>query len=122
MRWFNLVLRAFKIPEEFISWFWMMYERLGIMIVINKYRSEVMKVERGFMEGHPPSMAAFVISMIPLMNNLEEVLTGIITPDEKKHKIKLFADDMKLFIRKEEEIKEAYEVIVRFEDVSGLDA
>ena len=28
---------------------------------------------------------------------------------------------LQLFIRKEEEIKEAYEVIVRFEDVSGLE-
>jgi hypothetical protein len=118
LRWFNLVMKALKIPQEFISWFWMMYERLGIMIVINRYKSEVMKVERGFMEGHPPSMAAFVISMIPLMNNLEEVLTGIVTPDEKKHKIKLFADDMKLFIKKEE-IGEAQKVIVRFEVVSG---
>ena len=121
LRWFNLVMKAFKIPEEFISWFWMMYEKLGIMIVINRCKSEVMKVERGFMEGHPPSMAAFVISMIPLMTNLEEILTGIVTPDEKKHKIKLFADAMKLFIKREEEIEEAYNVIVRFEEVSGLE-
>ena len=56
-----------------------------------------MKVERGFMEGHPPSMAAFVVSMIPLMKNLEEILTGV-RIEGKQHRIKLFVDDMKLLI------------------------
>ena len=46
LRWFNLVMIAMKIPEEFISWFWMMYKDLGIMIVINKCKSDIMKVER----------------------------------------------------------------------------
>ena len=33
LRWFNLVMKAMRIPEEFIAWFWMMYKDLGIMIV-----------------------------------------------------------------------------------------
>ena len=46
---------------------------------------------------HPPSMAAFVVSLIPLMYYLEEKIVGITTLDQKNHKIKLFADDLKLF-------------------------
>ena len=76
LRWFDLVMRALHIPEEFIEWFWMMYKNLGIMLVINNVRSDVMKVKRGFMEGHPPSMAAFVVGMIPLMKSLEDKLTN----------------------------------------------
>ena len=69
------------LPKEYINWFWTMYRNLGIKIVVNGYLSNMLEVKRGFMEGHPPSMAAFVISMIPLMNKLESVITGITTQD-----------------------------------------
>ena len=91
------------------------------MIVINQCKSEIIKVERGFMEGHPPSMAAFVVSMIPLMNHLEECLTGIRIDEGRNHKIKLFADDMKIFLGNLSEIETAYNVIGKFEEVSGLE-
>ena len=100
LRWFNLVLKRLNLPEQFINWFWMMYNELGIMIVINKFKSEVLKVERGFMEGHPPSMAAFVMAIIPLMIALESVISGITISDGSTHKLKVFADDLKLFLKK----------------------
>ena len=121
LRWFDLVMRALNIPDEFIEWFWMMYKDLGIMIVLNNFRSDIMKVERGFMEGHPPSMAAFVVGMIPLMNSLEEKLIGIKIDEGKTHRIKLFADDMKIFIANRREIDTAYNIIEKFEKVSGLE-
>jgi hypothetical protein len=76
---------------------------------------------RGFMEGHPPSMAAFVVSLIPLMHSLEERLTGIVTLNAKTHKLKMFADDLKLFIKDVGEIDQIYEVICHFEEISGLE-
>ena len=39
------------------------------------------------MEGHPASMAAFVVALIPMMIALEEVMSGIVTPDEKGTKL-----------------------------------
>ena len=45
------------------------------------------------MEGHPPSMVAFLVGLIPLMIELEQKMNGIQTWDNKKHKLKLFADD-----------------------------
>ena len=119
LRWFNLVMMKFGIPKKFIDWFWMMYSDLGIIIVINNYKSKVLKIERGFMEGHPPSMAAFVVSMIPLMIGLERVLAGI-TVKSYTHKVKAFADDLKLFIKDIKEIQLSYEVIEAFEKISGL--
>ena len=80
-----------------------------------------MKVNRGFMEGHPPSMAAFVVSMIPLMKTMEEILIGIKIKDGSIYKIKMFADDMKLFIAETKEIESAYNIIEKFEKVSGLE-
>ena len=120
LRWFNLVMKHLKIPQEFIDWFWAMYRDLYIFIVINKYKSDRVFIKRGFMEGHPPSMAAFVISMIPMMTALEEKMIGIVTPDDKIHKIKLFADDLKCFIKDIDEIDKIYDVICKFEHVSGL--
>ena len=119
-RWFNLVLRYMEVPEEFIQWFWTMYHNLHVVIVLNKYKSNKIDVKRGFLEGHCPSMAAFVVSLIPLMSALEEKLTGIEAAGIGNQKIKLFADDLKVFIRNTSEIKSVYEVICRFEKVSGL--
>ena len=121
LRWFNLVMTRLEVPQEFIDWFWAMYSELFIVLVINRYKSEKIFIHRGFMEGHPPSMAAFVISLIPLMCSLEEVMVGIKTPDDKNHKIKMFADDLKVFISDLGEIDSVYDVICKFETVSGLE-
>ena len=120
LRWFDLVMRRFNIPAEFVEWFWTMYRKLGVMVVINRYKSDILQVKRGFMEGHPPSMAAFVVTMIPLMKALEMVVSGITTPDDQVHKVKVFADDLKLFLGNLEEIKDCYDMIEGFEKISGL--
>lgn len=120
LRWFNLVMKGLGFPPQFIQWFWTMYKDLTVTIVINKYKSESIPVRRGFMEGSPPSMAAFVLCLAPLMVALEEVLAGIQTSDDKVHKVKAFADDMKLFVSDPEEITSAFNVICKFEAVSGL--
>ena len=120
LRWFNLVMKRFGIPIGFIDWFWMMYKNLGKMIVIYDFKSEIMQVKRGFMEGHPPSMGAFVISMIPLMIALEGTISGIMTPDLTEHKVKAFADDLKVFIADLREISMCYNEIEKFEVISGL--
>ena len=119
-RWFNLVLRNMEVPEKFIQWFWTMYNNLHVVIVLNKFKSNKINVKRGFLEGHCPSMAAFVVSLIPLMHALEERLDGIETAGIGRQKIKMFADDLKLFLRNTDEIETVYEVICRFEKVSGL--
>ena len=87
-------MKHLGVPQRFIDWFWTMYKDLYVILVLNKYKSDKIYVERGFMEGHPPSMAAFVVSLIPLMHSLEEKLTGIVTLNAKTHKLKMFADDL----------------------------
>ena len=120
-RWFNLVMMRLEIPQPFIDWFWMMYKDLYVLIVLNKFKSDKIYVERGFMEGHPPSMAAFVVSLIPMMHAIEDEISGIVTPDTKVHKIKLFADDLKCFLSNTNEVSVTYDVICSFETVSGLE-
>ena len=71
------------------------------------------------MEGHPLSMAAFVTQIIPLFYALENALEGI-TLRNKIHKLKGFADDVKVALRRPEEIEKCYRIISRFEKVSGL--
>ena len=100
---------------------WAMYKDLAILIVINRYKSDKIYNERGFLEGHPPSMGAFVISLIPLMIALEEVMSGIVTAENKCHKIKMYADDLKAFIKDPREIDTIYKVICKFEGISGLE-
>ena len=77
-----------------------MYHNLHVVVVLNKYKSNEIAVERGFMEGHCPSMAAFVVALIPLMYALEEKIEGIETASIGNQKMKMFADDLKLFFRK----------------------
>ena len=121
LRWFKMVMRKLEIPKNFMDWFWLMYKDLYIRIVVNKYTSDKIFVLRGFLEGHPPSMGAFVVGLIPLMIGLEEAMGGITTEDRKIHRIKLFADDLKLFMGDIGEIDIASNLIERFEDVSGLE-
>ena len=71
LRWFNLVMKRLEIPQQFLDWFWTMYRDLYVVIVINKFKSEKIFIKRGFLEGSPPSMAAFVVSLIPLMFSVE---------------------------------------------------
>ena len=48
LRWFNMVMRKLRIPDEFIEWFGRMYHNLYINIVINKYKSDKIYIRRGF--------------------------------------------------------------------------
>ena len=120
LRWFNLVMKFLGIPQNFIDWFWTMYNDLSVVILLNKYKSEKIKVERGFLEGHSPSMAAFVMGLIPMMLALEECLSGIMDSDGNVHRIKLFADDLKAFLSNPAEIDILYTTVSNFENVSGL--
>ena len=97
-RWFNLVLEKLAVPKPFVDCFWIMYKDLYVIIALNKYKSEKIYVNRGFMEGHPPSMAAFVVSLVPMMLAIEEKMTGIVTMNHKLHRIKMFSDDLQLFV------------------------
>ena len=65
-------------------------------------------------------MAAFVVSLIPLMYSLEEKLIGFTTFDRRTHKLKLFTDDLRLVLMDVEELKTTYDVICKFEIISGL--
>ena len=48
-------------------------------------------------------------------------MKGIITFDDQIHKIKLFADDMKIFVQDLKEIEGVYSIISKFEQISGLE-
>merc|ERR1719184_230616 len=67
-------------------------------------------------------MAAFVLAVAPLGLALEEVLEGIHTPDGVLHKIKAFADDVKVMLKNVgTELGKVYETINNFEFVSGTE-
>ena len=122
LRWCNLVMKAMNIPEDFIGWLWAMYDNLSISVVINRWISEKIPVKRGFMEGHAPSMGAFVLGIAPLGHVLEEELEGVTTSDGIKHRVKAFADDAKLVIKDlDSEVPKVFDIINRFEKVSGME-
>ena len=122
LRWCNLVMKQMNIPDDFTAWLWAMYENLSITIVVNKWMSDKIPVKRGFMEGHSPSMAAFVMAVAPLGHALEAVLEGVETQDGKKHTVKAFADDVKLVLKNlNQELPKVYDLISKFENVSGTE-
>ena len=119
LRWFNLVMKKFQVPASFLNWFWRMYENLGIIIVVNSCKSDILKVKRGFMEGHPASMAAFVTALIPLMIKIDNSIAGLKVHGQV-HKCKLFADDLKVFLIHLNKVDLIEDFIGKFEHVSGV--
>ena len=47
------------------------------------------------MEGHAPSIGAFVLDVAPFRNALEAGLKGVEAPNVMRHKVKAFAYDKK---------------------------
>ena len=119
-RWFDLVLKKIGLPKKFIDWFWNLYRNLGIVINVNGCKSSIISNDRGFLEGSPPSMGAFCISTFPLLIALERNMKGIKIKDGRVFKIKVFADDMKTFIREVREVEIIEKLIFNFEKVSGI--
>ena len=65
-------------------------------------------------------MGVFVVAVAPLGHALEEVLEGIETPDGIVHRVKSFADDVKLVLKDlNSELTQVYDIISKFEKVSG---
>ena len=120
LRWLFLVLKRLDLPEQFILWVKLMYENLGINIVLNKWKSAKIFNLRGVMEGHGPSSFLFVIAILPLIFELQKNLKGINIGDNINHKVKGFMDDLKCFLVDEKEIYVVDSVITKFEKVSGL--
>ena len=120
LRWLFLVLKRLDLPEQFILWVKLMYENLGINIVLNKWKSAKIFNLRGVMEGHGPSSFLFVIAILPLIFELQKNLKGINIGDNINHRVKGFMDDLKCFLVDEKEIYVVDSVITKFEKVSGL--
>lgn len=120
LRWLFLVLKRLNLPESFIHWVRLMYQNLGINIVLNKWKSSKILNLRGVMEGHGPSSFLFVVAVIPLILDLQNKLKGINIGDNINHSVKGFMDDLKCFLSEEKEIFVVDSVISNFEKVSGL--
>ena len=120
LRWLFLVLKKLNLPEEFIFWTKSMYSDLGIKIVLNNWKSSKILNERGLMEGHPCSSFLFVVGILPLLIELQKRLKGIDIGDNVNHNVKGYMDDLKCFLKDEDEIFLVDNIITKFEKVSGL--
>ena len=119
LHWFSFVMRYIGFPRKFIDWFFNLYKNLGIIINVNGFRSNVIKNQRGLLEGNPPSMIAYVIATIPLINALEAKLTGI-KAGNRTFLTKNFADDQKILIGDPSEAFIVQDIVFAFEKVSGV--
>ena len=120
LQWFKHVMDTIGFPTSFSGWYWHMVKDMGIVISVNRCKSSVIKNERGFPEGFPPSMCCWVIAQMALIIGLEQKLTGIELKDGRIIKDLNFADDQKLFLREPEEIHKVEEIVTKFEQVSGV--
>ena len=120
LKWFAKVMDVLGFPSKFSKWFWHMVNDIGIVICVNRWKSSVIRNERGFMEGFPPSMPCWVLSSMALILALESKLEGIKLPDGRTFKDCNFADDQKLFLKKALEVHIVDRVVTDFEKVSGV--
>lgn len=120
------VLHKFGFKESFIHWVKTFYSNITSCVINNGWRSNSFQVNRGIRQGCPLSALLFIIVAeilaIKIRNNDQikgiEVKTS--SNEIKTLKITQLADDTTLFVKSEQDIKNALHTIDTFGNFSGL--
>lgn len=99
------VVRANKVPEEWIRPVESLYAKATSRVVINGVLSQPFELTLGVRQGDPLSCLLFVPAIEPLAEMLRQSeLKGIMTPNEVERLITtLFADDTTVFLNSEDD-------------------
>jgi hypothetical protein len=122
------VLVAYGFGKIFRNYFKTLYKYITARILINGFASEKIKIERGVKQGDALSCAIFILSIDPLLRNLNsnEKIKPILLPGTTRvtsalHKACGFADDVSILSKNNKEsIIEIFREYQRLTDKSGL--
>jgi len=116
------VLRKFKFLEEFIKMVQSLYNNAKTTVMINGELSLPFLIYRGIRQGDTLSCLLFNIVIEPLAAAIRSSndIKGIQIPGTKKFlKIKLFADDMTVFLSEADSIDKLQKILEDWCEISG---
>jgi len=121
-------LRRYGFSEEFIDTVRMLYNDLKAEILVNGYRSVLIRIRRGVKQGDALSCALFIICLDPVLRNIERSnkIKGIeiktpLSNRSIKSKIGGYADDVGTVVKNDSEsINNVFKVYAKFSSYSGL--
>ena len=110
------VLRAFGIPEEFITTVKALYQEAETHVMINGHLSSKFRVTRGVRQGDPMSCLLFDLAIEPLAASLRDSqLKGYEIPgSEEKLIANLFADDTTTFLSAEDNMDDLENILTKW--------
>ena len=115
------VMEKLGLGENFVGWTEKLYTNAKSQIKCNGVLSEGFKIERSVRQGCPLSALLFCIAVEPLAEliNNDEGIVGIGLEGGEKTKTLLYADDIHIMVRNEEELNKVMTCIKMYEKASG---
>lgn len=114
-------LEAFNFGNVLQKWIKLLYKNISSCVTNNGHASEFSTVERGVRQGCPVSPLLFILVAETLSSKIRSDINinGIVVKDTT-FKISQLADDTTLFIRDRNSLKNAFDTLDDFAQVSGL--
>ncbi len=120
-------LKSFGFGEEFIHTIKTIYNDLSASILVNGYKTEILRLLRGVKQGDALSCALFIICVEPLFRAIQEAqgISGLkvrspYTLEQVECKISGYADDFTPIAANVESIKEIFKIYYKFSQISGI--
>lgn len=108
-----LVLEKFGFPPQFIICLQNLYGKATSKILFNGTLTNDIQIKSSVRQGCPLSMALFVLYIEPLIRKMSNCIKGCFI-DNNFYKVIVYADDITIFIRDDEEFDSILEIINSF--------
>jgi len=120
-------LRSFGFGEDFIATIRTIYKDLTATILVNGFRTQIIKLLRGVKQGDALSCALFIICVEPLFRAIQSAqnIKGfkVRSPFSLEHtecKLAGYADDFTPILSNLESVKEIFRIYHKFSLISGV--
>jgi exonuclease III len=129
-KYMHEVLDRYGFSEEFISTIKLLYNDIKASILVNGFKSVMIRIERSVKQGDALSCALFILCIDPLIRRMEEndniesvpIPRSVYSNIKIKNKVGGFADDIGLAIKNNiSSVKAIFEEYATFSDVSGIE-
>ena len=123
-------LRSYGFSENFIETVQLLYRDIKASILVNGYKSTLIKILRSVKQGDALSCALFILCIDPLIRKIESnplikavpVVTSKFSNVKINSKVGAFADDVGMAVKNEPQtIEEIFKTYKRFSNLSGIE-
>ncbi|XP_037515129.1 uncharacterized protein LOC119391524 [Rhipicephalus sanguineus] len=117
------VLRHFGFPASFVDLISPLYSYLTCHVIVNGNPTQNFVYERGIREGCPLGPTLFILSLKPLIRNIEqnEHIRGFPLTGEDEVKVIAYADDVSLYVSDPASLQKFWITFASYAEVSGAE-